>query len=296
MNFRLVSEVNLVPVPRFCFFPVPGTILGLAWHPENLLEPSPYFLDLLLFGFGACIGSFLNVVVVRLPPRLFLPISPPNGPAPTLWRPGSRCPVCRTPLHPAHLVPLLSFVCLRGKCGYCRTKISVRYPGVEWSAAVIAVLAGQLVGTGWPLFCALFFLYSLFVLGMMDWDHFILPDVLVLPLLATGLVVNYWGVFCDFTSAAIGAGVGYGVLFGIRAGYRFIRGRDGLGSGDVKLLAAIGAWLGWQSLPVVLFVAASCATLAGLYFIRYRQHSRNARIAFGPHMAAGAFVFFLISC
>lgn len=270
----------------------------------SLLQQSPVMLAVALFIFGACMGSFLNVVALRIPPMIFygwksqchelLESDEFNEPVPAnLIRPKSHCSVCRTPLLMRHNLPLLGFLLLRGRCGFCGTKISWRYPIVELAAAIASSIAGFYFGIGWVLAFALGITYTLITLTLIDFDHHLLPDVLVLPLLWAGLLINTQNSFTDLKSAVVGAAVGYLSLWAIYQIHRLLTGREGMGYGDFKLCAAIGAWFGWQMLPIVILVASMTGILFAISSMLINKTGRDIPFAFGPFLALGGWVVLL---
>ena len=270
-----------------------------------LLQNSPVGLASILFVLGACVGSFLNLVSLRLPLLLFyqwnqqclemleqdsLPEHQNQEPPPNLIKPASRCPSCLNPLKIAHNIPIFGYLLLGGKCGFCKISIPIRYPAVEIFAAVVSVYLGIVFGIGWPLLYALVFAYVLITLSLIDVDHQILPDIIVLPLLWTGLIANCFSFFTDLQSAVIGAVAGYVVLWSIYQVHHKISGKEGMGYGDFKLLAAIGAWLGWEVLPVVIMLASISGTIISIGFIVIAKRGRDIPIPFGPYLAIAALV------
>lgn len=270
-----------------------------------LLQNSPVGLGAVLFILGACIGSFLNLISLRLPLVLFhqwqqqclemleqdtLPEHQNQEKPPNLVTPGSHCPSCKNPLRFMHNIPIFGYLLLGGKCGFCKNSISIRYPAVEIVAAVLSVYLGIVFGIGWPLLYALVFTYALITLSLIDLDHKILPDIIVLPLLWIGLIANCFSIFTDLQSAVIGAMAGYLVLWGIYQVHHKISGKEGMGYGDFKLLAAIGAWLGWEMLPVVIMLASISGTIISIGFIVIAKRSRDIPIPFGPYLAIAALV------
>lgn len=210
---------------------------------------------------------------------------PPRG---SLLLPRSYCPHCRTPIARAHLAPLFGYLALRGRCASCAAKISVRYPIVECAgagAAVVAVLAFGATASG--LFAAIFF-WSLIALALIDLETGFLPDAIVLPLAVVGVIANAGGRFASLHESLIGAFAGFIALAAIGAAYRKLRGRDGLGLGDAKLLAAIGAWCGWTALAPSVFLGA-LATLVGVAMVRLQGRKINGATAvpFGPGLCFG---------
>lgn len=254
---------------------------------------------------GLVIGSFLNVVIHRVPRMLeqvwrqsALEILHPEQASETASRveslawPGSACPQCGHRLRAWENIPLLSFLWLRGACSQCTARISWQYPLVEGLTALLFVLALWHFGPNLTGLFALGFLAMLVALAGIDARTTLLPDSLTLPLLWAGLLANSLGLFTDLQSAVIGAMAGYLVLWTLYHVFRLLTGREGMGYGDFKLLAALGAWLGWQALPAVLVLAAGVGTIVGIVLI-LRGRRRETPIPFGPYLAAaGALALF----
>ncbi|SVC21714.1 uncharacterized protein METZ01_LOCUS274568, partial [marine metagenome] len=268
-----------------------------------LVHGSPAAVLLLIAVLGLAVGSFLNVVILRLPPRLAWQwqtsagtpgtVADPPKPPPGLVRPGSRCPTCKQSIHWWENIPLLSYVLLRGRCSHCDVHISLRYPAVEALTALLSITVFWVLGLDWQLAAALILTWGLIVLSFVDLDHMLLPDVITLPLLWLGLLVNLAGGFCDIGSAVIGAVSGYLVLWIIFHLYRMISGREGFGYGDFKLLAALGAWLGWQMLPLVLLLASLCGAVIGITLIMLTPREARQPLPFGPYLAVAGWIVLL---
>ncbi|KNC05949.1 prepilin peptidase [Pantoea sp. RIT-PI-b] len=240
---------------------------------------------------GLSVGSFLNVVIYRLPRQLLQP-----GLALSFFYPPSHCPNCATPLRWRDNIPLLSWLLLRGKCRYCRGEISGRYPQVELLTALLTLLFIWLLPFTLHLMAALLLLWALIVLALIDLEHLLLPDVITLPLLWAGLLFKTLGWLPgSLHEAVLGAIAGYAVLWLLAAVYQQIRGIDALGMGDAKLLAAMGAWLGWPLLPSVLLFASAGAILCVLIARMASRRELNHAIAFGPWIALAAISHFIHS-
>ena len=253
---------------------------------------------------GLCVGSFLNVVVHRLPrmmeaqwraecASLFAEEGAPT-PAPAepynLVTPASRCPACATPIRPWQNIPVASWLALRGRCAKCHAPISMRYPAVELAGGALAVLMVWRFGAGSAAMAAMVFAWALLALTFIDLDTQLLPDDITLPLLWMGLLANAFGTCTDLRSALFGAIAGYLVLWLVYWGFRLIAKKEGMGYGDFKLLAALGAWTGWQVLPFIVLVSAGTgAVIGGLLLWRARSGS-DTRIPFGPYLALGGLV------
>ena len=246
------------------------------------------------------IGSFLNVVIHRLPKMLERQwrdeLSELNGqevaasPRYNLMVPRSACPACGHAIGALENVPLISYLALRGKCAGCKARISPRYPLVE---ALTGVLSGYIAwryGFTWQTPALLVFVWSMIALAFIDLDTFYLPDDITLPLVWAGLLANMGGLFVDLQSAVIGAIAGYLALWIVFWGYKLATGKDGMGYGDFKLLAAIGAWLGWKMLPVVILLSSLVGAIVGISLIVFARHGRNVPIPFGPYLVLGGLI------
>ena len=246
------------------------------------------------------IGSFLNVVIHRLPKMLERQwrdeLSELNGqevaagPRYNLLVPRSACPACGHAIGALENVPLISYLALRGKCAGCKARISPRYPLVE---ALTGVLSGYIAwryGFTWQTLALLVFVWSMIALAFIDLDTFYLPDDITLPLVWAGLLANMGGLFVDLQSAVIGAIAGYLALWIVFWGYKVATGKDGMGYGDFKLLAAIGAWLGWKMLPVVILLSSLVGAIVGISLIVFARHGRNVPIPFGPYLVLGGLI------
>ena len=249
------------------------------------------------------IGSFLNVVIHRLPKmlerqwRAELAELEGRAPAPTarynLVVPRSQCPACGHPISALENIPLVSYLVLGGRCAACKARISPRYPLVE---ALTGALSGYIAwrfGFTWTTAAALVFAWSMIALAFIDLDTFYLPDDITLPLAWAGLLVNLPGVFATLPSAVIGAAAGYLVLWAVYWAYKLATGREGMGYGDFKLLAAIGAWLGWKMLPVAILVSSFVGAVVGIALIVIARRGRHVPIPFGPYLALGGLVALL---
>ena len=212
----------------------------------------------------------------------------PSSPtAAILFRPASACPACRTPIRPWQNVPVVSWLALRGKCAACGARISARYPLVEALAGALAVLLAWRFGFTPALGAALVFGWALLALTFIDLDTQLLPDDITLPLLWLGLLVNLAGTFADLRSAVLGAAGGYLILWSVYWAFRLLAKKEGMGYGDFKLLAAIGAWTGWQVLPFVILVSAFLGAVIGSVALWLSRRGADTRIPFGPYLALG---------
>jgi leader peptidase (prepilin peptidase) / N-methyltransferase len=265
-----------------------------------LLQAEPALFTGLVFLFSLLIGSFLNVVIHRLPKMMeaewhaqcaeLRGETVPDAPRYNLWGPRSACPQCGHQITALENVPLLSWLWLRGRCSACRTSISARYPLVELLAALLSAAAAWKWGVSLQTLGALLLVWTLIALAFIDLDTTLLPDSLTLPLLWLGLLFNLGGQFASLSDAVIGAMAGYGVLWSVYWLFKLITGKDGMGYGDFKLLAAIGAWLGWQLLPVTLLLSSVVGAAIGIAMIVLVKHDRRVPIPFGPYLAGGGLV------
>jgi len=261
------------------------------------LETSRPWLLVTVGFIGLCVGSFLNVLVHRLPRMMEaqwradcaeLRGEEPAAQEPyNLFKPDSRCPSCNTPILPRHNVPVLSWLALRGKCAACAAPISARYPAIEALTAIASVLLAWKFGWSMQLAGALAFTWALLALTFIDLDTQLLPDDITFPLLWTGLLFNIAATFSTLTAAVLGAAGGYLLLWSVYWAFRLLAKKEGMGYGDFKLLAAIGAWVGWQVLPFVVLVAALLGTIIGAWVLWRSRQGRDTRIPFGPYLAVG---------
>ena len=246
------------------------------------------------------IGSFLNVVIHRLPKMLERQwrdeLAELNGqetataPRYNLMLPRSQCPGCGHQISALENVPVVSYLALRGKCAACKTRISPRYPLVEALTGALSGFIAWRYGFSWHTLAALFFVWSMIALAFIDLDTFYLPDDITLSLVWAGLLVNMGGVFVDLQSAVIGAVAGYLALWAVFWSYKLATGKDGMGYGDFKLLAAIGAWLGWKMLPVVILLSSFVGAIVGISLIVFARHGRNVPIPFGPYLVLAGLI------
>lgn len=256
--------------------------------------------------FGLMVGSFLNVVIHRLPkmmeadwrvqcleflhPDQVATESAADKPRYNLVVPRSACPSCGHKITAIENVPVLSYLALRGKCSKCRVPIGVRYPLVELLTGVLTGFLAWHFGVSWQALFAIIYLWSLITLTFIDADTTLLPDDITLPLLWLGLLVNAAGVFTTLQAAVIGAAAGYLALWSVYWVFKLITGKEGMGYGDFKLLAALGAWLGWQMLPLVILLSALVGTVVGVAGIVLHGREKGAKLPFGPYLAAAGLI------
>src|SRR5580658_2960390 len=269
-----------------------------------------------VFILSLIVGSFLNVVIYRLPIMLerdwraqaaeLLPApanaeaagSPAQTPEPlTLSTPGSACPACKNPIKAWQNIPVVSWLLLRGRCAACKTKISLRYPLVEFSTGLLSAWVAWHFGFGAAAACALLVTWTLIALTGIDIDHQLLPDGITLPLMWAGLlaavIVGPAGggpIPVSAHDAIIGAASGYTSLWLVFHAFRLITGKEGMGYGDFKLFAALGAWLGWKLLPLVILLSAATGAVLGILMIVLRGRDRSAPMPFGPYLAAAGWL------
>ncbi len=253
-----------------------------------------------VFVFSLCIGSFLNVVVYRLPVMMrhqveddYLDLfekEPKQRPLFNLSTPHSGCPKCKSPIKPWQNIPVISYLWLKGKCANCKTSISARYPIVELTTGLLGLLVAYQFGATWQTAALLIFTYFLVALTLIDMDEYLLPDSLTLPLIWIALIANSFGLFTSLENAVYGAIAGYLSLWCIYWIFKLLTGKEGMGYGDFKLLAAIGALLGWQALPVVILLSSVVGAVVGILGIMIMGRDKNIPIPFGPYLAAAGFI------
>ncbi len=245
---------------------------------------------------GLFVGSFLNVVIHRLPVMMEREWQAeaaslrgePAAAAPrfNLATPRSRCPHCGHPIGALENIPVLSYVVLRGRCSHCGGAISPRYPLIEILCAALSGVTAVHFGYGLAAAGALVFGWAMIALCFIDLDTQLLPDSITLPLLWLGLLLNLAGTYTDISSAVVGAAAGYLALWSVFWLFKLTTGKEGMGYGDFKLLAAIGAWLGWQILPLTILLSSVVGAIVGVALIVLRRHGREIPIPFGPYLAA----------
>ncbi|WP_100638689.1 prepilin peptidase [Marinobacter salexigens] len=265
----------------------------------DIFLSTPWLLYLSVTLVSLCIGSFLNVVILRLPKMMhqewrcqceaFLEV--PEGErkqeeAVTLSRPASTCPTCGHKIRAWENIPFISYLLLGGKCSGCKTHISVRYPLIEAVTALFSVLTVVILGPSETALWALLLVWALIALTVIDLDTQLLPDSITLPLMWLGLILSYFGFLGDFTSAFWGAVVGYLALWSVYWLFKLATGKEGMGHGDFKLLAALGAWLGWQLLPAIILLSSAVGAVIGIGLMVFKKHGREVPIPFGPYLAA----------
>ncbi|MCK9505334.1 MAG: A24 family peptidase [Porticoccaceae bacterium] len=251
---------------------------------------------------GLVVGSFLNVVIHRLPRMmerdwqqqarelLHPDEAQPEQPVYNLVLPHSHCPHCQTEIKPWQNLPLISYALLRGRCGGCRERISVRYPLVELLTAVLSGVVAWQFGFGWAAGAMLLLTWALISLSLIDADTQLLPDAIVLPMLWLGLIINSTGLFTDIHSALWGAVFGYLSLWTVYWVFKLVTGKEGMGYGDFKLLAMLGAWGGWQVLPLTILLSSLVGAMLGIIILKSRGDSNATPLPFGPYLAIAGWI------
>ncbi|WP_257295789.1 A24 family peptidase [Endozoicomonas sp. YOMI1] len=268
----------------------------------ELIETSTPYLTFVLTIFGLIVGSFLNVVIHRLPimmerqwqqqsEAILHPEKEPEPlPAYNLVVPASTCPSCQHKIRAWENIPVISYLFLRGKCSACRTRISFRYPAIEILSALMTVMIGLTYGVTLQTLIFCLFGWSLLALTMIDYDTQLLPDDITLPLLWAGLIVNSFGLVVTLEQALWGAIAGYLSLWIVYWIFKLVTGKEGMGYGDFKLLAALGAWLGWMKLPLIILLSSLVGTIAAILLIVSKRQERSNPIPFGPYLAIAGYV------
>jgi len=310
MDPRFRGDDGIFPIFNREWY-ITGTLPHMNIDTFILFHPYYYFAIIGLFGLA--IGSFLNVVIVRLPQMLqqswkaqsieylledhpkviassFVPSEKTSEPTFNLFLPRSHCPSCKTPLKIWHNIPLLSFLLLKGQCAHCKKKISWRYPTIEFITALLSVIVAMHFGFSWQTLFALILTWVLILLSMIDFDHKILPDDIMIPMIWLGLFTSLFGIFLSPKDAILGAVMGYGSLYLLYQAFKLITGKEGMGFGDFKLLSLLGAWLGWQSLPMILIFSSFLGATYGLILIFFTGHNRDVPIPFGPYLAGAGWL------
>ena len=284
----------------------------------EFLAASPALFIGVCFVLGLIVGSFLNVVIHRVPIMMerqwreemsevahadhaaTLPAPPPKKEPFNLIVPRSACPGCKAPITALQNIPILSYLALRGRCANCGIRISVRYPIVEALTGILSAAVAWKLGFAWPAAAGLVFTWFLVALAFIDIDRQLLPDSLTLPLLWLGLLLSLFApppgmapIPVDMRSSIIGAIAGYLCLWSVYHLFRWLTAKEGMGYGDFKLLAALGAWLGWRMLLPTVLIAAAVGAVAGIALLASRGQNRSTPIAFGPFLAAAGWLMLM---
>ena len=266
----------------------------------EVLQAEPAAFVLVCLFLGLIVGSFLNVVIYRLPKMMergwqqqcaelrgenLSEQSPYN-----LMVPRSACPNCQHAISAWENIPVISYLVLRGKCKGCGTHISLRYPLFEACTGLLSAYAAWHFGFGAVTVGAILLIWALITLSAIDFDTQLLPDDITLPLLWLGLIFNASGVFTSLPNAVFGAVIGYMVLWLVYWLFKLVTGKEGMGYGDFKLLAALGAWLGWQMLPLIIMLSSLVGAIVGITLMLVLRRGRNVPIPFGPYLAGGGLI------
>ena len=269
----------------------------------TLLQAEPALLALSVTLLGLLVGSFLNVVALRLPKmmeqqwhcecRELLALPAVTQEKLSLVSPRSRCPKCGTGIKPWQNIPVVSWLLLKGKCADCATPISIQYPLVEAATGLLSLACALHFGWGPQLLPALLLTWFLVVLTVIDLRTMLLPDNLTLPLLWLGLFIALFGVFADLRSAVIGGLAGYLSLWSVFHLFKLLTGKEGMGFGDFKLFAALGAWMGWQALPMIILLSSVVGAVVGVGLVIAARRGRDTAIPFGPYLAGAGWIALL---
>lgn len=271
----------------------------------ELMSLSPAFYISFVFGLSLLIGSFLNVVIYRLPVMMkndwqqqinahiegddyVEQVTTFN-----LIKPDSTCPKCNHKIRAWENIPILSWLFLKGKCSQCKTAISIRYPSIELLTAVLSALVAYELGFTSVAFGFIFCTWLLVAMTFIDIDEMLLPDILTLSMLWIGLLFAVYEPNMSLSDSVIGAVAGYLSLFSVYWAFKLITGKEGMGYGDFKLLAAIGVWVGWQHLPIVILLSSIVGAVVGITLMFVKQKDTNLAIPFGPYLAAAGFLTML---
>ena len=255
--------------------------------------------------FGLLVGSFLNVVIYRVPVMLEREWTSQcktllesgdtckadaDSPAFNLITPNSHCPKCDAPIKAWQNIPVISYLMLGGKCSNCKTSISKRYPIIEFVTGLLSCLVIWHFGFSWQGGTMLLLTWALIALTMIDFDHQLLPDNITLPFLWLGLIANSFGIFCSLPDALWGAVFGYLSLWAVYWLFKLVTGKEGMGYGDFKLLAVLGAWFGWQMLPLIILLSSLVGAIVGIFLLVLKNKGKSAPIPFGPYLAAAGWI------
>ena len=274
---------------------------------SNLFLENPSGFVVAVGLLGLLVGSFLNVVIYRLPIMLELQWreychevlnegkeAPPTSEEPfNLSAPRSHCPHCKRMVRAVENIPVLSYLLLKGKCPGCKAKISLRYPLVELLTALLSMAVAWHFGFGWEALGGLLLTWALIALSLIDYDTQLLPDVITIPLIWAGLLFSLGYVFVSPEVSIIGAIAGYLSLWSVYYLFKLATGKEGMGFGDFKLLSALGAWLGWELLPVIILLSSLAGAVLGLTLIALKKHTHDKPIPFGPYLAIAGWVAML---
>lgn len=274
----------------------------------DLIATNSLVLGLMSLILGLLVGSFLNVVAYRLPIMMRreveadylalqaenegIELNPNNEKAEpfNLAVPTSACPNCKSKIKAWQNIPVISWLLLKGKCANCQNPISVRYPIVEFTTGILSLVVAMQFGASWQMAGMIIFTWFLVALTLIDLDEYLLPDSLTLPLIWIGLLFNSFEIFTSLENAVYGAVLGYMSLWSVFWLFKLLTGKEGMGFGDFKLLAAIGAFLGWEAIPVVILLSSAVGAIIGILGIMIMGRDKNLPIPFGPYLAAAGWI------
>jgi leader peptidase (prepilin peptidase)/N-methyltransferase len=292
-----------------CAWPRGGSRTEVSMNLWHYLQGEPAAFVWVVGIFGLFVGSFLNVVIYRLPimlerrwqaqcAELLRSKLDETSAAKTQARfnlivPSSQCPCCGHKIRPWENIPVLSYLVLRGRCSSCKTRIPLSYPAVEVLAAVLSAVVAWHFGWGWQALAALLLTWALLALSAIDLIQQLLPDDITLPFLWIGLLLSLFSVFVDPRASILGAVVGYLSLWAVYMLFKQVTGKEGMGYGDFKLLAMLGAWLGWYTLPLIILLSSLVGAVIGVTLVLVRRHDKNVPIPFGPYLATAGWVAML---
>ena len=263
-----------------------------------------WLLPAVLLVLGLMVGSFLNVVIYRLPLMMesrwrsdcceLLEVDQGKAEAPlNLATPNSHCPHCKAAIKPWQNIPVVSYLFLGGKCGNCGASISLRYPVIELVTGLMTLTLGFYFDASPALLGVILLTWALIALTMIDVDHQLLPDDITLPLMWLGLLFNLGSTYVSLQDAVIGAMAGYLILWSIYWLFKLLTGKEGMGYGDFKLLAALGAWLGWQMLPIIILLSSLVGAVCGIALMVIKRRGKEIPIPFGPYLAMAGWIALL---
>ena len=266
-----------------------------------LQNTGTFYLFVILFSLS--VGSFLNVVIYRLPLMLekdwksqcreLLDLKQEPEEEITLSKPASTCPNCQHKIRAWENIPVVSYLFLKGKCSQCKTPISFQYPAIEILTALLSLVVAINFGVSWQTLAGLVLTWSLIAMSMIDLHKMILPDDLTLPVLWIGLLLSLFNIFTDPVSSIIGAVAGYMVLWLVYQTFKLLTGKEGMGYGDFKLLALFGAWFGWEQLPLIIILSSATGAIIGITMMLFKKHQRDVPIPFGPYLAIAGWICML---
>jgi len=267
------------------------------------MEQVPSFYFGLVLVLGLLVGSFLNVVIYRLPVMMqrsweadYAETFPDSNikvdnSTFNLVLPRSRCPKCNHLIGSLENIPLVSWLLQKGRCKHCNCKIPARYPSIELLTGLMSLAVAYVIPFGWPVLFALLFTWTLITLTFIDVDTMLLPDQLTLPLVWLGLLINISGIFIGLQDAVLGAVFGYLTLWSVYWAFKLLTGKEGMGYGDFKLLAALGAWFGWQALPLIIIISSFAGAILGIIMIALSKDKQSKPMPFGPYLAIAGWVY-----